>query len=102
MLQGVADETGPEPSLAISDLSRSDRDGLVRMAVLLVDDQELGRDLVQEAFARLYRPGPPALAGQRVRLPSHDGRERCSLPTAPPSRHPPPATTARCRRRRCR
>ena len=55
MLRGMVDEAAPEPAVAVGDLYRSDRESLVRLAALLVDDDELAAELVQEAFARLYR-----------------------------------------------
>src|SRR5580765_6962138 len=39
----------------IDDLFRSERLGLVRLAVLLVDDRESAEDVVQDAFAALHR-----------------------------------------------
>jgi RNA polymerase sigma-70 factor (sigma-E family) len=40
---------------AVSDLYERHRVGLTRLAVLLVDDEQTAQDVVQEAFAGLYR-----------------------------------------------
>ncbi|WP_395728779.1 SigE family RNA polymerase sigma factor [Nakamurella sp.] len=46
----------PEPPpITIDDLYRSHRMQMVRMAILLVDDMASAEDVVQEAFAGLYR-----------------------------------------------
>lgn len=42
-------------SLTIDDLYRSHRMGMVRLAILLVDDIASAEDVVQEAFAGLYK-----------------------------------------------
>ena len=44
----------PAPS-TIDDIYRSHRMGMVRLAILLVDDQASAEDVVQEAFAGLFR-----------------------------------------------
>ncbi len=41
--------------LTIDDIYRSHRMGMVRLAILLVDDQASAEDVVQEAFAGLFR-----------------------------------------------
>jgi len=43
------------PPITIDDLYRSHRMQMVRMAILLVDDMASAEDVVQEAFAGLYR-----------------------------------------------
>jgi RNA polymerase sigma-70 factor (sigma-E family) len=43
---------------AISDLYRQHWPGLVRLAVLVMDDRQAAEDVVQEAFAELYRRWP--------------------------------------------
>nr|WP_322098132.1 SigE family RNA polymerase sigma factor [Nakamurella alba] len=45
----------PDAPLTIDDLYRSHRMGMVRLAILLVDDQASAEDVVQEAFAGLFR-----------------------------------------------
>jgi RNA polymerase sigma-70 factor (sigma-E family) len=50
---GGTDEAGP---VTIDELYRSHRMGMVRLAILLVDDVASAEDVVQEAFAGLYRP----------------------------------------------
>ena len=45
----------PAGPVSIDDLYRSHRLGMVRLAMLLVDDQASAEDVVQEAFAGLYR-----------------------------------------------
>jgi RNA polymerase sigma-70 factor (sigma-E family) len=45
----------PVAPMTIDDLYRSHRMGMVRLAILLVDDQASAEDVVQEAFAGLYR-----------------------------------------------
>jgi RNA polymerase sigma-70 factor (sigma-E family) len=47
-----ADDAAP---VTIDDLYRSHRMGMVRLAILLVDDVASAEDVVQEAFAGLYR-----------------------------------------------
>ncbi len=44
-----------DPSPTITDLYHAHRLGLVRLAVLLVDDQATAEDVVQDAFAGLYQ-----------------------------------------------
>lgn len=46
--------TNPPP-VTIDDIYRSHRMGMVRLAILLVDDQASAEDVVQEAFAGLFR-----------------------------------------------
>lgn len=46
---------GAETSVTIDDLYRSHRMGMVRLAILLVDDLASAEDVVQEAFAGLYK-----------------------------------------------
>lgn len=48
-------EDRPEPPVTIDDLYRSHRMGMVRLAILLVDDLQSAEDVVQEAFAGLYK-----------------------------------------------
>jgi RNA polymerase sigma-70 factor (sigma-E family) len=59
--------TGPEWDPALVDLYRSQRLGLLRLAVLLVDDRTLAEDVVQDAFLGLQRRwhavDPAAAAG---------------------------------------
>ena len=43
---------------AVADLYQRHRVGLTRLAVLLVDDEQTAQDVVQEAFAGLYRRWP--------------------------------------------
>ena len=43
------------PPITIDDLYRTHRMQMVRMAILLVDDMASAEDVVQEAFAGLYR-----------------------------------------------
>ncbi|MGV9266497.1 RNA polymerase sigma factor [Kitasatospora sp. NPDC003701] len=45
----------PEERPTLTDLYHAHRLGLVRMAVLLVDHQDLAEDVVQEAFTQLYQ-----------------------------------------------
>jgi RNA polymerase sigma-70 factor (sigma-E family) len=51
------DPAAPEPSgpLTLEDLYRQHRMRLIRLSVLLVDDPATAEDVVQEAFAGLYR-----------------------------------------------
>ncbi|TKV57856.1 SigE family RNA polymerase sigma factor [Nakamurella flava] len=54
----AADHEPPSPSpgpITIDDLYRSHRMQMVRLAILLVDDLASAEDVVQEAFAGLYR-----------------------------------------------
>jgi RNA polymerase sigma-70 factor (sigma-E family) len=61
----VAHDAAPDPSstgavdgaapVTIDDLYRSHRMGMVRLAILLVDDLQSAEDVVQEAFAGLYK-----------------------------------------------
>lgn len=48
-------EPAPDTPLTIDDLYRTHRMGMVRLAILLVDDQASAEDVVQEAFAGLFR-----------------------------------------------
>ena len=53
---GTGTESGSEPPpVTIDDIYRSHRMGMVRLAILLVDDQASAEDVVQEAFAGLFR-----------------------------------------------
>jgi RNA polymerase sigma-70 factor (sigma-E family) len=59
---GVLARLNPEPpagagspSMTIDDIYRSHRMGMIRLAILLVDDQASAEDVVQEAFAGLFR-----------------------------------------------
>jgi RNA polymerase sigma-70 factor (sigma-E family) len=52
---GAGPSGGPSPSMTIDDIYRSHRMGMVRLAILLVDDQASAEDVVQEAFAGLFR-----------------------------------------------
>lgn len=45
----------PEAPVTIDDIYRSHRMGMVRLAILLVDDLQSAEDVVQEAFAGLYK-----------------------------------------------
>ncbi|MBM9477548.1 SigE family RNA polymerase sigma factor [Nakamurella flavida] len=45
----------PPAPVTIDDLYRTHRMGMVRLAILLVDDQASAEDVVQEAFAGLFR-----------------------------------------------
>jgi RNA polymerase sigma-70 factor (sigma-E family) len=47
-----------DPPAAISELYRHHWAGLVRLAVLVVDDAESAEDVVQEVFTELYRKWP--------------------------------------------
>jgi RNA polymerase sigma-70 factor (sigma-E family) len=51
----VVPERLADPSPTITDLYHAHRLGLVRLAVLLVDDQATAEDVVQDAFAGLYQ-----------------------------------------------
>ncbi|MFF3001533.1 RNA polymerase sigma factor [Kitasatospora sp. NPDC057940] len=53
LLRGGRKPTEDRPTL--TDLYHAHRLGLVRMAVLLVDHQDLAEDVVQEAFTQLYQ-----------------------------------------------
>ncbi len=57
VLNPVLAEAPPAPAgpVSIDDLYRSHRMGMVRLAILLVDDVASAEDVVQEAFAGLYR-----------------------------------------------
>jgi RNA polymerase sigma-70 factor (sigma-E family) len=57
VLNPVLAEAPPAPAgpASIDDLYRSHRMGMVRLAILLVDDVASAEDVVQEAFAGLYR-----------------------------------------------
>ncbi len=45
----------PNADVTIDDIYRTHRMGMVRLAILLVDDQASAEDVVQEAFAGLFR-----------------------------------------------
>ena len=45
----------PHVAVTIDDIYRTHRMGMVRLAILLVDDQASAEDVVQEAFAGLFR-----------------------------------------------
>ncbi len=45
----------PRVAVTIDDIYRTHRMGMVRLAILLVDDQASAEDVVQEAFAGLFR-----------------------------------------------
>ncbi len=47
--------TGGTVDVTIDDIYRTHRMGMVRLAILLVDDQASAEDVVQEAFAGLFR-----------------------------------------------
>lgn len=52
----VLDHTDPPPApITIDDIYRTHRMQMVRLAILLVDDMASAEDVVQEAFAGLYR-----------------------------------------------
>lgn len=51
----TAIEVEPRTELTIDDIYRTHRMGMVRLAILLVDDQASAEDVVQEAFAGLFR-----------------------------------------------
>ena len=51
----VTPDVSNEGPLTIDDLYRSHRMGMVRLAILLVDDISSAEDAVQEAFAGLYK-----------------------------------------------
>jgi hypothetical protein len=50
-----ADDVATAESVTIDDLYRNYRMGMVRLAILLVDDPASAEDVVQEAFTGLYR-----------------------------------------------
>jgi RNA polymerase sigma-70 factor (sigma-E family) len=58
-LPGVSATPQPAPiervDVTIDDIYRTHRMGMVRLAILLVDDQASAEDVVQEAFAGLFR-----------------------------------------------
>ncbi|WP_246486137.1 RNA polymerase sigma factor [Kribbella qitaiheensis] len=54
----VALAQSEEAPAAISELYRQHRVGLIRLAVLMVDDPESAEDVVQEVFTELYRTWP--------------------------------------------
>src|ERR1700712_2581408 len=58
-LPGVIATSGPKPTervdVTIDDIYRTHRMGMVRLAILLVDDQASAEDVVQEAFAGMFR-----------------------------------------------
>lgn len=51
----LADDTADAAPATIDDIYRSHRMGMVRLAILLVDDLQSAEDVVQEAFAGLYK-----------------------------------------------
>jgi RNA polymerase sigma-70 factor (sigma-E family) len=51
----------PTPTATVAELYRDRRLGLVRLAVLLVDDLPTAEDVVQDAFAAVYRRHGPVL-----------------------------------------
>ncbi|MFG2529304.1 RNA polymerase sigma factor [Streptomyces sp. NPDC048516] len=54
-LPGEAAPEPPEPQPTISELYHAHRLTMVRLAVLLVDDRATAEDVVQDAFAALYK-----------------------------------------------
>jgi RNA polymerase sigma-70 factor (sigma-E family) len=54
-LPGATVTPPPRQDVTIDDIYRSHRMGMVRLAILLVDDQASAEDVVQEAFAGLFR-----------------------------------------------
>lgn len=54
LLRGGADPDGPPDNPTLTDLYHAHRLGMVRLAILLVDDQGTAEDVVQEAFTALY------------------------------------------------
>ncbi|MFB7615759.1 RNA polymerase sigma factor [Kitasatospora sp. NPDC056181] len=55
LLRGGRKRAAEEERPTLTDLYHAHRLGLVRMAVLLVDHQDLAEDVVQEAFTQLYQ-----------------------------------------------
>ncbi|MFR9794519.1 RNA polymerase sigma factor [Streptomyces sp. MS06] len=55
LLRGGADRSEEEPRPTVTDLYHAHRLGLVRLAVLLVDEVQIAEDVVQDAFAALYQ-----------------------------------------------
>lgn len=55
LLRGGRRSAPAEDRPTLTDLYHAHRLGLVRMAVLLVDHQDLAEDVVQEAFTQLYQ-----------------------------------------------
>lgn len=55
LLRGGRKQDAGEERPTLTDLYHAHRLGLVRMAVLLVDHQDLAEDVVQEAFTQLYQ-----------------------------------------------
>ena len=51
----IDERSAPDAPITIDDLYRSHRMGMVRLAILLVDDPASAEDVVQEAFTGLYR-----------------------------------------------
>jgi RNA polymerase sigma-70 factor (sigma-E family) len=51
----IDERSAPDSPITIDDLYRSHRMGMVRLAILLVDDPASAEDVVQEAFTGLYR-----------------------------------------------
>ncbi|THA57506.1 RNA polymerase sigma factor [Streptomyces sp. A1136] len=54
---------GPSPAPTLTDLYHAHRLGMVRLAVLLVDDLATAEDVVQDAFTALYRRHGEQLGG---------------------------------------
>lgn len=54
----AAPAPAPDAPVTIDDIYRSHRMGMVRLAILLVDDLQSAEDVVQEAFAGLYKAWP--------------------------------------------
>lgn len=52
--------------IAVSELYRQQWRGLVRLAVLVTDDRQTAEDVVQEAFAQLYRRWPLQDSGKAL------------------------------------
>ena len=72
--------------VTIDDLYRTHRMQMVRLAILLVDDLASAEDVVQEAFAGLYRNWSGAAgSGGRDRIPADGRGERVALDAAPAS-----------------
>ncbi|MFD0277213.1 RNA polymerase sigma factor [Kitasatospora sp. NPDC127111] len=55
LLRGGRGQSAEEERPTLTDLYHAHRLSLVRMAVLLVDHQDLAEDVVQEAFTQLYQ-----------------------------------------------
>jgi RNA polymerase sigma-70 factor (sigma-E family) len=91
-----------EAVAALDDLFRERRLGLVRLAVLMVDDLPTAEDIVQDVFARLHRrhghalrdvsdPNAYLTAGVMNAARSVLRRRRVARAYLPPSRDPAPA-----------